>query len=246
MVIRGRGGPVSFRWAAVRRRLVVRWRRRFQGSAGAAEVSAAAAQDRAGNDAHKGISEQTRSRPDRAGDSRRGIEDFRRDPRFYSTRRIGWRSVRHRAKEISTAGNAQNARAKRRAHFCRAARAEVCGGGRQGDPRKMRRPILATRLVESMRAHFQGENFSEALVEAIEEAGKALISHFPKETTSTTAGRNCRRRPWKARASRTKIDACKAAGLVFISAPQRVFEVAPLVPGFPSLDVKPHSPGETR
>src|ERR1700694_2365936 len=28
--------------------------------------------------------------------------------------------------------------------------------------------------------------------------------------------------------------------------PQRVFEVAPLVPGSPSLDVKPHSPGETR
>jgi len=28
--------------------------------------------------------------------------------------------------------------------------------------------------------------------------------------------------------------------------PQRVFEVAPLVPGSPSLDGKPHSPGGTR
>ncbi|PYL72115.1 MAG: hypothetical protein DMF26_17405 [Verrucomicrobia bacterium] len=29
-------------------------------------------------------------------------------------------------------------------------------------------------------------------------------------------------------------------------APQRAFEITPLVPGFPSLDVKPHSPGGTR
>jgi len=29
-------------------------------------------------------------------------------------------------------------------------------------------------------------------------------------------------------------------------APQRVFEITPLVPGSPSLDVRPHSPGETR
>jgi hypothetical protein len=31
-----------------------------------------------------------------------------------------------------------------------------------------------------------------------------------------------------------------------LAAPQRVFEATPLVPGSPSLDVKPHSPGGTR
>jgi len=36
-------------------------------------------------------------------------------------------------------------------------------------------------LVERMRAHFQNENFTNALVEAIEEAGKLLARHFPKE-----------------------------------------------------------------
>lgn len=41
------------------------------------------------------------------------------------------------------------------------------------------------RLVESMREHFRNERFSHALVEAIEEAGKALASHFPKGSTST-------------------------------------------------------------
>ena len=35
------------------------------------------------------------------------------------------------------------------------------------------------RLVDSMREHFRNERFSLALVEAIEEAGKALASHFP-------------------------------------------------------------------
>ena len=35
-------------------------------------------------------------------------------------------------------------------------------------------------LVERMRAHFQNENFTDALVEAIEEAGKILARHFPK------------------------------------------------------------------
>lgn len=35
-------------------------------------------------------------------------------------------------------------------------------------------------LVERMRAHFQKENFTDALVEAIEEAGKLLTRHFPK------------------------------------------------------------------
>ena len=35
-------------------------------------------------------------------------------------------------------------------------------------------------LIERMRRHFQTENFTEALVEAIEEAGKLLARHFPK------------------------------------------------------------------
>jgi len=35
-------------------------------------------------------------------------------------------------------------------------------------------------LVERMRAHFQQANFTDALVEAIEEAGKLLATHFPK------------------------------------------------------------------
>ena len=38
-------------------------------------------------------------------------------------------------------------------------------------------------LVERMRAHFQKENFTDALVEAIEEAGKLLARHFPKTAT---------------------------------------------------------------
>ncbi|HME88489.1 MAG TPA: TPM domain-containing protein [Chthoniobacterales bacterium] len=38
-------------------------------------------------------------------------------------------------------------------------------------------------LVDSMREHFRSERFSHALVEAIEEAGKALASHFPKSTS---------------------------------------------------------------
>jgi uncharacterized membrane protein len=35
-------------------------------------------------------------------------------------------------------------------------------------------------LVDRMRVHFQDANFTAALVEAIEEAGKLLASHFPK------------------------------------------------------------------
>jgi hypothetical protein len=31
-----------------------------------------------------------------------------------------------------------------------------------------------------------------------------------------------------------------------LDAPQRVFEITPLVPGSPSLDARPHSPGGTR
>ena len=36
------------------------------------------------------------------------------------------------------------------------------------------------RIVEAMRTHFQREKFSHALVEAIEEIGKVLATHFPK------------------------------------------------------------------
>ncbi len=38
-------------------------------------------------------------------------------------------------------------------------------------------------LVERMRVHFQDENFTDALVEAIEEAGKLLARHFPKTSS---------------------------------------------------------------
>jgi uncharacterized membrane protein len=36
------------------------------------------------------------------------------------------------------------------------------------------------RIVEGMRAHFQNEKFSYALVEGINEIGKLLAAHFPK------------------------------------------------------------------
>jgi uncharacterized membrane protein len=39
------------------------------------------------------------------------------------------------------------------------------------------------RLVDSMRAHFKNENFSQAIIEAIDETGKLLAQHFPKKTT---------------------------------------------------------------
>jgi uncharacterized membrane protein len=45
--------------------------------------------------------------------------------------------------------------------------------------------VFWQRLVESMREHFRNERFSHALVEAIEEAGKALAEHFPRGSTST-------------------------------------------------------------
>jgi uncharacterized membrane protein len=44
---------------------------------------------------------------------------------------------------------------------------------------------LWRRLVERMREHFRNEKFSHALVEAIDEAGKAMSSHFPKRLTSS-------------------------------------------------------------
>lgn len=39
-------------------------------------------------------------------------------------------------------------------------------------------------LVERMRAHFQKEHFTDALVEAIDEAGKLLARHFPKTSSA--------------------------------------------------------------
>jgi uncharacterized membrane protein len=41
-------------------------------------------------------------------------------------------------------------------------------------------PQFWQELVERMRAHFQSRHFTEALVEAIEEAGQLLARHFPK------------------------------------------------------------------
>jgi uncharacterized membrane protein len=40
------------------------------------------------------------------------------------------------------------------------------------------------RIVEGMRAHFQNEKFSHALVEAIKEIGKLLAAHFPRRSAS--------------------------------------------------------------
>ncbi|MDP9253830.1 MAG: TPM domain-containing protein [Verrucomicrobiota bacterium] len=37
------------------------------------------------------------------------------------------------------------------------------------------------RLVDSMREHFQSENFTQALLEAIEQTGELLAQHFPRE-----------------------------------------------------------------
>lgn len=36
------------------------------------------------------------------------------------------------------------------------------------------------RVVEKMRAHFQNEKFSDALIEAVKEVGSVLARHFPK------------------------------------------------------------------
>ena len=41
------------------------------------------------------------------------------------------------------------------------------------------------RLVDRMREHFRNEKFTDAVVDAIEEAGRALVAHFPKRPTST-------------------------------------------------------------
>src|SRR6184192_1431172 len=41
------------------------------------------------------------------------------------------------------------------------------------------------RIVDGMRSHFQNEKFSHALVEAINEIGKLLATHFPKTPANT-------------------------------------------------------------
>jgi uncharacterized membrane protein len=41
------------------------------------------------------------------------------------------------------------------------------------------------RVVDSMRAHFQNQKFSHAIVEGIEEIGKLLSTHFPPTPTSS-------------------------------------------------------------
>lgn len=38
------------------------------------------------------------------------------------------------------------------------------------------------RMIDAMRAHFKKEEFTAAIVEAIEEAGNLLARHFPKES----------------------------------------------------------------
>jgi len=41
------------------------------------------------------------------------------------------------------------------------------------------------RIVDGMRVHFQNEKFSHAMVEAINEIGKLLATHFPKMPANT-------------------------------------------------------------
>jgi uncharacterized membrane protein len=41
------------------------------------------------------------------------------------------------------------------------------------------------RVVERMRTHFQNEKFTDALVEAINEVGSVLATHFPKTARDT-------------------------------------------------------------
>ena len=44
---------------------------------------------------------------------------------------------------------------------------------------------LWQRVVERMRAHFQRQKFSDALVEAVQEIGTVLQRHFPKTSDDT-------------------------------------------------------------
>jgi uncharacterized membrane protein len=41
------------------------------------------------------------------------------------------------------------------------------------------------RVVDGMREHLRNENFSRAIVEAIEKVGKLLATHFPRTATSS-------------------------------------------------------------
>jgi uncharacterized membrane protein len=47
---------------------------------------------------------------------------------------------------------------------------------------------LWQRLVAQMRDHFRNENFSRAIVDAINETGNALAEHFPRRSTSAGRG----------------------------------------------------------
>ena len=40
------------------------------------------------------------------------------------------------------------------------------------------------RIVETMRVHFRNENFSDALIDAVNEVGKVLAAHFPRTSAS--------------------------------------------------------------
>jgi len=46
---------------------------------------------------------------------------------------------------------------------------------------------LWNRLIDQMREHFKNEKFSHALVEAIQETGRALAAHFPRRSTNPNA-----------------------------------------------------------
>lgn len=45
--------------------------------------------------------------------------------------------------------------------------------------------VFWQQLVEKMRAQFKDENFTDALVEAIREAGELLARHFPKKAAAS-------------------------------------------------------------
>src|SRR5262249_26311357 len=57
---------------------------------------------------------------------------------------------------------------------------------------------------------------------------------------------SCRTEIGAGRLGHRQMSACKIADFAFISRSAASFVITPLVPGFPSLDVKPHSPGGTR
>ena len=85
-------------------------------------------------------------------------------------------------------------------------------------------------------------------------AGRAFSENVGKR--KRVAGRDCRRLTSKAAAVAGRPDApavalpewplAKSRIWSLFQAPQRVFEITPLVPGSPSLDARPHSPGGTR